>query len=49
MRTDIALFLNREVIEKVPFFKEASENFISVLVRLLKPQVFAPGNRKIIL
>jgi hypothetical protein len=43
MRTDIALFLNREVVEKVPFFKNASENFINVLVRLLKPQVCAPG------
>lgn len=43
IRTDIALFLNKEVLEKVPFFKDASENFINVLVRLLKPQVCAPG------
>lgn len=43
MKTDIALFLNKEVVEKVPFFKDASENFINVLVRKLKPQVCAPG------
>jgi len=43
MHTEISLFLNREVLEKVPFFKNASDNFINVLVRLLKPQVFAPG------
>jgi CRP-like cAMP-binding protein len=43
MRTDIALYLNRDVLEKVPFFQNASENLLSVLVKLLKPQVCAPG------
>lgn len=43
MRTEIALFLNREIIQKIPFFQGASENFINVLVRLLKPQVCSPG------
>lgn len=43
MRTDIALYLHREVLEKVPFFQNASDAFISVLVRYLKPQVMAPG------
>src|SRR5689334_7612102 len=47
LRTEVALFLNREVIQKVPFFKNASESFISVLVRLLKPQVCAPGTLKL--
>jgi hypothetical protein len=45
MRTDIALYLNRDVLEKVPFFQNASENLLSVLVKLLKPQVCAPGSK----
>lgn len=43
MKTDIALYLNKEVLQKVPFLKNASENFLNVLVRVLKPEVYAPG------
>ena len=43
IRTDIALYLNKDVIRKVPFLKSASESFISVLVRLLKSEVCAPS------
>jgi signal-transduction protein with cAMP-binding, CBS, and nucleotidyltransferase domain len=36
-------YFYREVIHKVSFLANASESLIKILVRLLKPQVFAPG------
>lgn len=43
LKTEVALFLNRKVLLKVPFLKHASESFLNVLVRHLRPQVFGPS------
>ena len=41
---DLALFVNRDVIAKVPLFREADELFLRQVVGLLKPVVFLPGD-----
>ena len=43
LRTDIAMFLHREALEKIPLFRNTSSAFVSVLVRMMKPSVCAPG------
>jgi len=40
--TDIALFLNRAIMEKVGLFKDSDEIFLREVVRLLEPVVFLP-------
>lgn len=44
LRTEIALVLNRRILEKVPLFQNASENFLRETVLLLKPRVCLPGD-----
>lgn len=44
MKEEVALFLNREIIEKVALFKGASEEMIRDLVVQLKPCVFTPSD-----
>ena len=44
LSVDLAMFLNREVIAKVPLFREADELFLRQVVGLLKPVVFLPGD-----
>ena len=44
LKTDISLYINREIIEKVPLFKGASEMLIRDIVLSLKPMVFIPGD-----
>ncbi len=41
---DVALHLNREIIEKVPLFQGASPSMIRALVQRLKPVVYMPGD-----
>ena len=41
---DLALFLNRDVIEKVPLFRQSDELFLRQVVGLLKSVVFLPGD-----
>jgi len=41
---EIALFLNRGILQKVSFFKNASEIFIREIVQMLKPAIFIPGD-----
>jgi hypothetical protein len=43
LRTEIALYLNKDIVSKVPFFSCCESGFISVLVTMLKPQVSSPG------
>ncbi len=45
LRREIQLYLNREIIQRVPFFQGMDEGFVRSLVALLKPQVFCPGDR----
>lgn len=43
LRADLHLWVNRELVEKVPWLKDASPEFIRELVQCLKPQVALPG------
>ena len=42
LRTEVNLFLNREIIQKVPLFRDAGENLIRELASSLQPAVFMP-------
>jgi voltage-gated potassium channel len=42
--TDLSLFLNRAILEKVSLFKDADEIFIREVVRLLEPVIYLPGD-----
>jgi len=44
IKTEIALFLNRNLIRKVPLFQKASRAFITEIALNLKPHVFIPGD-----
>jgi hypothetical protein len=41
---EIALYLNRTILEKVSLFKAANEIFIREIVQLLRPMVFLPDD-----
>lgn len=45
LKTQIAFFLNRDIIEKVPLFKEASHEFIRDIILNLSPVIYTPGDR----
>jgi voltage-gated potassium channel len=40
---EILMFLNRDVLSRVEIFRDADELFLRESVRLMKPQVFLPG------
>ncbi len=44
LKTWISLFLNKEIIEKVPIFDGASDEFIKETIMNLKPVVYTPGD-----
>ena len=44
LSVDLAMFLNRDVIAKVPLFRDADELFLRQVVGLLKAVVFLPGD-----
>lgn len=43
LRSEVSMYLRREVIERVPFFREASESFIREVADSLRPIVVTPG------
>jgi voltage-gated potassium channel len=43
LRVEIALHLNRAILEKVPLFRGAGEEFFRELVLHLEPMIFLPG------
>jgi len=45
LRTQIAFFLNRDIIEKVPLFKKASREFIRDIILNLNPVIYTPGDQ----
>lgn len=45
LKTQIAFFLNRDIIEKIPLFKEASHEFIRDIILNLSPVIYTPGDR----
>lgn len=44
LRTEVALFLRRDFIERAPLFQGASQELIRELALELRPVVFAPGD-----
>lgn len=44
LKIDISLFLNRNILEKVPMFKEANEHLIRRIVVALQPAIYLPGD-----
>lgn len=44
LKTEVSLFLNRDIIEKVPLFRGASEELIRDIVKELHPLVATPGD-----
>ena len=44
LKTWVSLFLNKDIIEKVPLFEGASEEFIKESIMSLKPVVYTPGD-----
>jgi len=44
LRTDVALFLKRDIIERVPIFQGASDAFIREIALEMEPAVFTPGD-----
>lgn len=45
LRTDLALYMRKDLITKVPFFRRASEELLRDIVMALKPRVFLPGTK----
>jgi hypothetical protein len=44
LRLELTLHLNRQIIQKVPLFAEASDSFVRELVSGLRPVIFTPGD-----
>ena len=44
LSTDIALFLNKNILEKVPYFSDADDIFIREIVQVMEPLAFLPGD-----
>lgn len=44
LKTWVSLFLNKEIIEKVPMFEGASDEFIKETIMNLRPVVYTPGD-----
>lgn len=44
LKIEISMHLNRDIIEKVPLFKGATDEFIRDIVSVLKAHVFTPGD-----
>jgi voltage-gated potassium channel len=44
LHSEVSLFLKRDVIQKVPFFKGASDELIREVAIQMKPVVFTPGD-----
>ena len=44
LEVDLALFLNRDILEKVPYFSDADDLFIREIVQVLELLVILPGD-----
>jgi len=44
LKMQVSLYLNKDIIEKVPIFRGASEDLVQQIVMNLKPIVFTPGD-----
>ncbi len=44
LRSDVLLFLNGDIIERVPLFRGASEEFVRAIALEMRPTIFTPGD-----
>lgn len=44
LKTQVSFFLNQDIIEKVPLFKNATREFIRDIILNLKPVIYTPGD-----
>eukprot|EP01112_Ceratiomyxa_fruticulosa_P002825 TRINITY_DN1306_c0_g2_i2.p1 TRINITY_DN1306_c0_g2~~TRINITY_DN1306_c0_g2_i2.p1 ORF type:complete len:753 (-),score=156.48 TRINITY_DN1306_c0_g2_i2:133-2391(-) len=44
LRSEVNLYLNKDIIEKVPLFKGTHQSFVSSLMLMLKPRIFMPND-----
>jgi voltage-gated potassium channel len=44
LRTEVSLFLNRDVLQKVPLFQGANNDFIKAIALEMYPVIFMPGD-----
>ena len=44
LRTDVALFLKRDIIQKVPLFAAASDDLVREIALQMQPVIFTPGD-----
>ena len=44
LKLSVSLFLNKEIIEKVPIFKGASDDLVTEIIINMKPVVYTPGD-----
>ncbi|MBI2361398.1 MAG: cyclic nucleotide-binding domain-containing protein [Deltaproteobacteria bacterium] len=44
LRTEVSLFLNRDILQKVPLFGGASDDFIKAIALEMRPMIFMPGD-----
>ena len=44
LKTDLALYMRKDLIRKVPFFTNASQSLLRDLVLALRPEVYLPGS-----
>ena len=44
LKTQVSFFLNRDIIEKVPIFKDADPQFIRDIIMNLKPVIYTPDD-----
>jgi hypothetical protein len=44
LQREIFLYMNKDLVEKVPFFKGRDPNFIRSVMFVMKPMIFAPGD-----
>lgn len=44
LKESVSLFLNKDIIEKVPIFEAASEDLIKEVIMNMEPVVFTPGD-----
>jgi voltage-gated potassium channel len=45
LKTDVALYLKKDVVEKIPLFKDADSKFIEEIAIFLRPLILTPGDR----
>lgn len=45
LQSELFLFINKSIIEKVPFLKGASPELIEALMNKLEPRIFVPGEK----